>query len=83
MSLLVQIDEPVLTEVVFAQPKKRRSFMCGALSWRKPKNEELAFAESILTRCLAGLPRERLPCMFAGVTGPGTNRSLYREITNL
>jgi len=57
---LVQIDEPVLTEVVFAQPKKRRSFMCGALSWRKPKNEELAFAESILTRCLAGFPRERL-----------------------
>lgn len=57
---LIQIDEPVLTEVVFAQPKKRRSFMCGALSWRKPKNEELEFAQSILTRCLEGFPRERL-----------------------
>ena len=57
---IVQIDEPVLTEVVFAQPKKRRSFMCGALSWRKPKNEELEFAQSILERTLEGFPRERL-----------------------
>lgn len=57
---LVQIDEPVLTEVVFAPPKKRRSFMCGALSERKPKNEELEFAQSILIRTLQGFPRERL-----------------------
>jgi 5-methyltetrahydropteroyltriglutamate--homocysteine methyltransferase len=29
---LVQLDEPVLTEVVFGGPKNRRSFMCGAMS---------------------------------------------------
>ncbi len=57
---LVQIDEPVLTEVVFAPPKKRRSFMCGALSERRPKNEELEFAQSILVRTLEGFPCERL-----------------------
>ena len=29
---LVQLDEPVLTEVVFTGAKSSRSFMCGALS---------------------------------------------------
>src|SRR5262249_25964389 len=28
---LVQLDEPVLTEVVFGRASKNRSFMCGAL----------------------------------------------------
>ncbi|MCY2945091.1 MAG: cobalamin-independent methionine synthase II family protein [Planctomycetota bacterium] len=56
----VQIDEPVLTEVVFAQTKKRRSFMCGALSGRLPKDEELEFARTILAQTLEGFPRERL-----------------------
>ncbi len=57
---IVQIDEPVLTEVVFAQTKKRRSFMCGALSGRLPKDAELEFARSILSQTLEGFPRERL-----------------------
>ena len=29
---LVQLDEPVLAEVVFTGPKRTRTFMCGALS---------------------------------------------------
>ena len=29
-AVLVQFDEPVLTEVVFGEPRGRRSFMCGA-----------------------------------------------------
>ena len=42
---IVQFDEPVLTEVVFARPTAGRSFMCGALgeqarrrrrNWRSP-----------------------------------------------
>lgn len=57
---LVQLDEPVLSEVVFGKPQKDRSFMCGALSERKDPAEELAFARDVLHRTLAGFPRDRL-----------------------
>jgi 5-methyltetrahydropteroyltriglutamate--homocysteine methyltransferase len=58
---LVQLDEPVLTEVVFgAPPSKGPVFMCGALSEKKEIPEELAFARDLLTATLAGLPRERM-----------------------
>ena len=57
---LVQLDEPVLSEVVFTGAKHARSFMCGALSEKGSAAEELAFAQRLLDRVLAGLPRERL-----------------------
>lgn len=57
---LVQLDEPVLTEVAFGRPRQRRSFMCGALSERGGTEEELAFAEGLLRAVLDGLSRERL-----------------------
>ncbi|MCZ2341385.1 MAG: hypothetical protein LC104_06260 [Bacteroidales bacterium] len=57
---LVQLDEPVLSEVVFGKPQADRSFMCGALSERKDPTEELAFAQDLLHRTLAGFPRERV-----------------------
>lgn len=57
---VVQLDEPVLTEVVFSGAKSRRSFMCGALSERQDAETELAFAERLVNAVAAGLPRERL-----------------------
>lgn len=61
---LVQLDEPVLTEVVHGAPRDparaQRSFMCGALGEKRPAAEELAFAEELLCAVAAGLPRERL-----------------------
>jgi 5-methyltetrahydropteroyltriglutamate--homocysteine methyltransferase len=57
---LVQLDEPVLTEVVFGRPRQRRSFMCGALGGRGGAGEELAFAGRLLREVLDGLPRDRL-----------------------
>ena len=57
---LVQIDEPVLAEVVYGQAAAQRSFMCGALGARKAVPEELAFAESLLDALCDGFPPERL-----------------------
>ncbi|MBN9517055.1 sulfurtransferase TusA family protein [bacterium] len=57
---LVQFDEPVLTEVVFARKTAGRSFMCGALGERRDPDEELAFAGELLGAVLAGLPKGRL-----------------------
>jgi 5-methyltetrahydropteroyltriglutamate--homocysteine methyltransferase len=57
---LVQIDEPVLSEVVFTGAKNARSFMCGALSEKGDAGHELAFATELINRVVAGLPRERL-----------------------
>ena len=57
---LVQLDEPVLTEVVFSGTTNNRSFMCGALGEKREPAEELAFAQSLIQRLISGLPRERL-----------------------
>lgn len=57
---LVQLDEPVLTEVVFGGTSNNRSFMCGALGEKREVGEELAFAESLIDRVVAGLPQDRL-----------------------
>ena len=57
---VVQLDEPVLSEVVFTGTKNTRSFMCGALSEKGEAAKELAFAQSLLGRVVAGLPRARL-----------------------
>jgi len=58
---IVQLDEPVLSEVVYgASGAGGRTFMCGALGARRPVDEELAFARDLLGAVVEGLPRERL-----------------------
>lgn len=57
---LVQLDEPVLSEVVFAGSKNKRSFMCGALSESLRPEQELAFARDLVNAVVAGFPRHRL-----------------------
>jgi len=57
---LVQLDEPVLSEVVFSGPKNKRSFMCGALSESEGPEHELGFARELLNAVVEGLPRERI-----------------------
>ena len=57
---LVQLDEPVLSEVVFTGAKNTRSFMCGALSEKGDAAHELAFATDLINRVTAGLPAARL-----------------------
>lgn len=58
---LVQLDEPVLSEVVFGGNfTGSRTFMCGALGARRDTPDELAFAEALLAQVTEGLPRERL-----------------------
>jgi 5-methyltetrahydropteroyltriglutamate--homocysteine methyltransferase len=57
---LVQLDEPVLTEVAFGASVNGRSFMCGALGERGSTDDELAFAKGLLQDVVAGLPAERL-----------------------
>lgn len=43
----IQLDEPVLTELVFTQGETR-TFMCGALAARGDPSEELEFAVSLI-----------------------------------
>ena len=57
---LVQLDEPVLAEVVFTGAKNTRSFMCGALSEKGDATRELEFARDLVNQVVAGLPRARL-----------------------
>ena len=57
---LVQLDEPVLTEVVFGGAVGNRSFMCGALSEKLEPAPELDFAVGLLNEVVRGLPAERL-----------------------
>jgi 5-methyltetrahydropteroyltriglutamate--homocysteine methyltransferase len=58
---LVQLDEPVLSEVVFGgSVSGDRTFMCGVLDARGSPDAELAFAESLLAQVASGLPRDRL-----------------------
>jgi len=57
---LVQLDEPVLSEVVFGQPSGGRTFMCGALGEKRGEQEELAFAQALLQQVVEGMPRDRL-----------------------
>lgn len=58
---LVQLDEPVLTEVLYGdQGQGGRTFMCGALGERGAEDEELAFAQDLLTQVTQGFPTDRL-----------------------
>ena len=56
---LVQFDEPVLSEVAFGRASGQRSFMCGALSEKRPIAEELAFATKLLNRVTEGVDPAR------------------------
>lgn len=51
----IQLDEPVLTELVFTQGQTR-TFMCAALSASKDPAEELELAVSLVNRVLEGAP---------------------------
>lgn len=57
---LIQLDEPVLTEVVHGRAGGGRSFMCGALGDKAAPAVELAFAAALLDRVTDGFPRDRL-----------------------
>lgn len=57
---MVQLDEPVLSEVVFSGSKNRRSFMCGALSESHGPDHELGFARDLMNAVIDGFPRERI-----------------------
>ena len=54
----IQLDEPVLTELVFSQGKTR-TFMCASLAARADPAEELAWAVDLLGRVLAAAGRVR------------------------
>jgi len=51
----IQIDEPVLTEVVFTQANANRTFMCGALTAKADAEVELQFAVELINKLLEGL----------------------------
>ncbi|MDQ0339841.1 5-methyltetrahydropteroyltriglutamate--homocysteine methyltransferase [Caldalkalibacillus uzonensis] len=50
----VQLDEPVLTELVFTQKNANRTFMCGALTAKKDAQEELRFATDLINQVTSG-----------------------------
>lgn len=57
---LVQLDEPVLSEVVFTGAATQRSFMCGALGEKRAAPIELAFARDLINEVTQGFPLERI-----------------------
>lgn len=57
---IVQLDEPVLTEIAMGHAHNSRTFMCGALSNRLSNDEEFQLASGLLNQVTEGLPRERL-----------------------
>lgn len=52
---IIQMDEPVLTEIVFTQKNANRTFMCGALTAKADAEDELKFATSLINRVTAGM----------------------------
>ena len=67
---LVQLDEPVLTEVVFSGSSNNRTFMCGALGEKREAAEELAFAESLINQAVADCRKNGWHCTSVAATGP-------------
>lgn len=51
---VVQFDEPVLTELVFAGKAAKRTFMCAALAAADDPAAELALAVELINRVVAG-----------------------------
>ena len=54
---VIQLDEPVLTELVFTQGKTR-TFMCAALAARQDPAEELEFAIGLINRVVSAIHAE-------------------------
>ncbi len=52
---IVQFDEPVLTEVVFAGKSATRTFMCAALAAAASPESELDFAVDLINRVVDGI----------------------------
>jgi 5-methyltetrahydropteroyltriglutamate--homocysteine methyltransferase len=52
---IVQFDEPVLTELVFAGKSATRTFMCAALAASASPEGELEFAVELINRVVAGI----------------------------
>jgi 5-methyltetrahydropteroyltriglutamate--homocysteine methyltransferase len=52
---IVQFDEPVLTELVFAGKAAKRTFMCAALAAASDPAAELALAVDLMNRVVAGV----------------------------
>lgn len=52
---MVQFDEPVLTELVFAGKAATRTFMCAALAASANPEQELELAVDLLNRVTAGI----------------------------
>ena len=57
---LIQLDEPILTEVVFDGGNSKEKFMCGALSKRRSAANELAFALELVKEVTRGFPVEKI-----------------------
>ena len=55
----IQLDEPVLTEVVLTQGRAR-TFMCASLAARKDPADELEFAVSLINRVVDGFQGVRM-----------------------
>lgn len=53
---VIQLDEPVLTELVFTQKNAHRTFMCGALTAKRDADLELAFAVDLINRVVRDVP---------------------------
>ncbi|MFN0163086.1 MAG: 5-methyltetrahydropteroyltriglutamate--homocysteine methyltransferase [Burkholderiales bacterium] len=83
---MIQLDEPVLSEVVFSsgQSTNKRSFMCGALGEKKETPAELAFAADLINAVVAGFPRERIAVhMCRGNWTPDEAAALAGDYTPL
>lgn len=57
---VVQLDEPVLSEVVYAGAKNKRSFMCGALSESRGPEYELGFARDLMNAVIPHARQDRI-----------------------
>lgn len=55
----IQLDEPVLTELVFTKGQTR-TFMCAALAAKEDPTDELEFAVDLMNRVVEGLDGARL-----------------------
>lgn len=81
---LIQLDEPVLSEVVFSGSVSKRSFMCGALSEKNDVPTELGFARELINAVTAGFPRERMALhMCRGNWTPDESAALSGDYTPL